>query len=104
MHLFLILFRLYVSLSYWQATSGATKMVKSKSMEVMKAVTEDLSEVKDTLGQYATPIGQAVAPIKKTGGLIKNTIKVIIKIVCRLAYIIYYRSLMRLRMTWQSQQ
>ena len=51
-------------------------MVKSKSMEVMKAVTEDLSEVKDTLGQYTTPIGQAVAPIKKTGGLIKNTIKV----------------------------
>jgi len=58
-----------------QATSGATKMVKSKSMEVMKAVTEDLSEVKDTLGQYTTPLGQAVAPIKKTGGLIKNTIK-----------------------------
>jgi|ERR1712013_359 len=58
-----------------QATSGASKMVKSKSMEVMKAVTEDLSEVKDTLGQYTTPLGQAVAPIKKTGGLIKNTIK-----------------------------
>jgi len=58
-----------------QATSGATRMVKSKSMEVMKAVTEDLSEVKDTIGQYATPLGQAVAPIKKTGGLIKNTIK-----------------------------
>ena len=51
-------------------------MVKSKSMEVMKAVTEDLSEVKDTIGQYATPLGQAVAPIKKTGGLIKSTIKV----------------------------
>ena len=56
--------------------SGATKMVKSKSMEVMKAVTEDVSEVKDTLGQYTIPLGQAVAPIKKTGGLIKNTIKV----------------------------
>merc|ERR1719318_1388227 len=41
----------------------------------MKAVTEDLSEVKDTLGQYTTPIGQAVAPIKKTGGMIKSTIK-----------------------------
>jgi len=58
-----------------QATSGASKMVKSKSMEVMKAVTEDLSEVKDTIGQYATPLGQAVAPIKKTGGMIKSTIK-----------------------------
>jgi len=58
-----------------QATSGASKMVKSKSMEVMKAVTEDLSEVKDTIGHYTTPLGQAVAPIKKTGGLIKNTIK-----------------------------
>lgn len=58
-----------------QATSGATKMVKSKSMEVMKAVTEDLSEVKDTIGHYATPLGQAVAPIKKTGGIIKSTIK-----------------------------
>ena len=52
-------------------------MVKSKSMEVMKAVTEDLSEVKDTIGHYTTPLGQAVAPIKKTGGLIKNTIKVV---------------------------
>ena len=55
-------------------------MVKSKSMEVMKAVTEDLSEVKDTIGQYTTPLGQAVAPIKKTGGLIKNTIKVVFDI------------------------
>ena len=58
-------------------------MVKSKSMEVMKAVTEDLSEVKDTIGQYATPLGQAVAPIKKTGGLIKNTIKVGFEILYR---------------------
>jgi len=58
-----------------QATSGATKMVKSKSMEVMKAVTEDLSEVKETLGQYSVPLGQAVAPIKGAGGIIKNTIK-----------------------------
>jgi len=58
-----------------QATSGATKMVKSKSMEVMKAVSEDLTEVKETLGQYSTPLGQAVAPIKGAGGMIKNTIK-----------------------------
>ena len=28
-----------------QATSGASRMVKSKSMEVMKAVQEDLGEV-----------------------------------------------------------
>ena len=66
---------------YSQATSGASKMVKSKSMEVMKAVTEDLSEVKDTIGHYTTPLGQAVAPIKKTGGLIKNTIKVVSDVV-----------------------
>jgi len=58
-----------------QITTGATKMVKSKSMEVMKAVTEDLGEVKDTIGQLGTPISQAVAPLKKTGGLIKSTIK-----------------------------
>ena len=30
----------------FQATTGASKMVKSKSMEVMKAVQEDLGEVK----------------------------------------------------------
>ena len=29
-----------------QATTGASKMVKSKSMEVMKAVQEDLGEVR----------------------------------------------------------
>jgi len=58
-----------------QATSGATKMVKSKSMEVVKAVSEDLTEVKETLGQYTAPLGQAVAPIKRGGGIIKNTIK-----------------------------
>ena len=51
-------------------------MVKSKSMEVMKAVTQDLREVKYTIGQFATPLGQAVAPITKTGRIIKGTIKV----------------------------
>ena len=51
-------------------------MVKSKSMEVVKAVSEDLTEVKETLGQYTAPLGQAVAPIKRGGGIIKNTIKV----------------------------
>jgi len=51
-----------------QATSGASQMVKSKSMEVMKAVTEDFGEVKETLGQYAEPI-------KGAGGVLKNTIQ-----------------------------
>jgi len=50
-----------------QATTGASNMVKSKSMEVMKAVTEDLGEVKETLGQYT-------GPIKGAGGMLKNTI------------------------------
>lgn len=50
-----------------QATSGASKMVKSKSMEVMKAVGEDLGEVRTTLSTYA-------APVKDAGGALKNTI------------------------------
>jgi len=50
-----------------QATSGARQMVKSKSMEVMKAVGEDLGEVKSTMVQYA-------APVKGAGGAIKNTL------------------------------
>lgn len=58
-----------------QATSGASKMVKSKSMEVMKAVTEDLGEVKETLGQYTGPMTNYTAPIKGAGGLIKDKIK-----------------------------
>merc|ERR1719400_1648582 len=44
-------------------------------MEVMKAVTEDLTEVKDTLGQAVAPLGKAVAPIKGAGGVIKSTLK-----------------------------
>ena len=44
-------------------------MVKSKSMEVMKAVQEDLGEVKTTLSTYA-------APVKGAGGVIKNSIQV----------------------------
>merc|ERR1719273_2924261 len=51
-----------------QATTGASKMVKSKSMEVMKAVQEDLGEVKSTLSTYA-------APVKGAGGVIKNSIQ-----------------------------
>jgi len=50
-----------------QATSGASLMVKSKSMEVMKAVTGDLSEVKENIGQYTEPI-------KKAGGVLKTTL------------------------------
>jgi len=50
-----------------QATSGASKMVKSKSLEVMKAVGEDLGEVRSTISTYA-------APVKGAGGAIKNTI------------------------------
>jgi len=53
-----------------QATSGASQMVKSKSMEVMKAVTTDLSEVKENLGQYS----QYTDNIKKAGGVLKTTL------------------------------
>ena len=38
------------------ATSGATQMVKSKSMEVMKAVSSDLADVKETVKSATTPI------------------------------------------------
>lgn len=62
-----------------QAGAGASAMVKSKSMEVMKAVQEDLGEVKETLGQYTATskqtIGQYTAPIANTGSVLKSTIK-----------------------------
>jgi len=51
-----------------QATSGASRMVKSKSMEVMKAVQEDLGEVRSTLSTYAAPVSGA-------GGAIRSTIQ-----------------------------
>ena len=41
-------------------------MVKSKSMEVVKAVSEDLTEVKDSLGQYTAPIGAGATKLKTT--------------------------------------
>ena len=44
-------------------------MVKSKSMEVMKAVQEDLGEVKTTISTYT-------APVKGAGGAIMNSVKV----------------------------
>ena len=34
-------------------------------MEVMKAVTQGLREVKYTIGQFATPLGQALPPCMK---------------------------------------
>jgi len=43
-------------------------MVKSKSLEVVKAVSEDLGEVKESLGHYS-------APISKAGGALKTTLK-----------------------------
>jgi hypothetical protein len=36
----------------YKATTGASKMVKSKSMEVMKAVQEDLGEVKIIISMH----------------------------------------------------
>ena len=39
-----------------QATSGASRMVKSKSMEVMKAVQGDLGEVRLLLRSPTTPL------------------------------------------------
>jgi len=55
-----------VASSMAQATTGAAKMVKSKSMEVVKAVSEDLTEVKDSLGQYTAPIGAGATKLKTT--------------------------------------
>jgi len=67
-----------VANSVAQATTGAAKMVKSKSMEVVKAVSEDLAEVKDSVGQYA-------APISKAGGALKSTLKEIDEITDEMA-------------------
>jgi len=64
-----------------QATSGAAKMVKSKSMDVVKAVSEDLTEVKDSLGS----IQQYTAPIAKAGGVVKTTLKEIDEITDEMA-------------------
>merc|ERR1719273_2370073 len=61
-----------------QATTGASKLVKSKSMEVMKAVQEDLGEVKTTLSTYA-------APVKGAGGVIKNSIQELDKVTDEMA-------------------
>merc|ERR1719322_2104372 len=50
-------------------------MVKSKSMDVVKAVSEDLTEIKDSAVQYTSNVGQYTAPVKKAGGALKNTLK-----------------------------
>jgi hypothetical protein len=44
-------------------------MVKSRSMEVMRAVQEDLGEVRSTISTYA-------APVKGAGGKLKESIQV----------------------------
>jgi len=65
-----------------QASAGAAKMVKSKSMEVVQAVSGDLNEVKDSIGQYTE---QYTAPIGKAGGALKNTLKEIDEITDEMA-------------------
>jgi len=61
------------------ATSGATQMVKSKSMEVMKAVSTDLNDVKETVKTAATPIlpvvGEASGKISGATTALKKSIK-----------------------------
>ena len=56
-------------------------MVKSKSMEVMKAVQEDLGEVKTTM----TPVA---ASVRGAGGSIMNTVKVSFLIVMMMLMIL----------------
>ena len=56
-------------------------MVKSKSMDVVKAVSEDLTEVKESLGS----IQQYTAPIAKAGGVMKSTLKEIDEITDEMA-------------------
>jgi len=66
-----------------QATTGATAMVKSKSMEVVKAVSGDLNEVKESVKSAATPyipmvggaVGGASSKIADATGSLKSTIK-----------------------------
>merc|ERR1719278_1832730 len=70
-----------VASSVAQATTGAAKMVKSKSMDVVKAVSEDLTEVKESLGSMQ----QYTAPIAKAGGVMKTTLKEIDEITDEMA-------------------
>ena len=70
---------------FFQATTGAAHMVKSKSMDVVKAVSEDLTEIKDSAIQYTSSVGQYTAPVSKAGGAIKNTLKEIDEITDEMA-------------------
>ena len=56
-------------------------MVKSKSMDVVKAVSEDLTEVKESLGSMQ----QYTAPIAMAGGVVKSTLKEIDEITDEMA-------------------
>jgi len=62
-----------------QATSQATQMVKSKSMEVVHAVQGDLNEVKETVKTAATPIlpmvGGATSKLSGATSALRSTIK-----------------------------
>lgn len=62
-----------------QATSQATQMVKSKSMDVVHAVQGDLNEVKETVKTAATPIlpmvGGASSKLAGATSAIRSTIK-----------------------------
>ena len=60
-------------------------MVKSKSMEVVKAVSEDLTEIKDSVGQYTAPVAKAGGAVAKAGGAIKTTLKEIDEITDEMA-------------------
>ena len=46
-----------LNLNFYKATTGAAQMVKSKSMDVVKAVSEDLTEIKDSAVQYTSNVG-----------------------------------------------
>jgi len=61
------------------ATSGATQMVKSKSMDVMQAVSGDLTDIKESVKNAATPIlpivGGATEKLSGATAAMKNSIK-----------------------------
>jgi len=59
-----------------QATVEATQMVKSKSMEVVQAVSGDINEVKETVKTAATPlVGGASTKIASATGAFKTSLK-----------------------------
>ena len=54
-------------------------------MEVVKAVSEDLTEIKDSVGQYTAPVAKAGGAVAKAGGAIKTTLKEIDEITDEMA-------------------